>query len=168
MRVSHGRLTHRQPSRCQTRMFVPSETMPAVANHPSRRGSVIRWTGAVIALTIAIATVASSGHDETATAAPIWVVSAVDYHFHDAHPTPHLALNETLVVTNYGMNDHNVTIPGIGYSANVAPGKSLVIRNIGARLGGNGRYFMYCAYHRDLGMKGTIVIAPPGGGTPPP
>jgi len=27
---------------------------------------------------------------------------------------------------------------------------------------------MYCAYHRDLGMKGTIVIAPPGGAIPPP
>jgi len=106
-----------------------------------------------------------------AQAAPVWVVSAVDYHFHDAHPTPHLALNETLVVTNYGMNQHNVTIPGIGYSANVAPGKSLVIRNIGARLGGNGRYLMYCAYHRDLGIppsaacSGGVAPQVPGPGT---
>jgi plastocyanin len=121
-----------------------------------------------VALTIATVAVAGAGNVQTAKAAPIWVVSAVDYHFHDAHPTPHLALNETLVVTNYGVNDHNVTIPGIGYSANVVPGKSLAIRNIGARLGGTGRYLMYCAYHRDLGMRGTIVIAPPGGGTPAP
>ena len=139
-----------------------------VADNPTRPGTVARWAGAVIALTIAIVAAATAGNEQTATAAPIWVVSAVDYHFHDAHPTPHLALNETLVVTNYGMNDHNLTIPGIGYSANVAPGKSLVIRNIGSRLGGNGRYVMYCAYHRDLGMRGTIVIAPPGGRTPPP
>jgi plastocyanin len=127
----------------------------------------VRWAGVVVALTVVIVAVAGAG-EPTAKAAPVWVVSAVDYHFHDAHPTPRLALNETLVVINYGMNSHNVTIPGIGYSANVAPGKSLVIRNLGARLGGNGRYFMYCAYHRDLGMKGTIVIAPPGGPIPPP
>ena len=139
-----------------------------MAANPTRPGTIARWTGAVIALTIAIVTLATAGHEQTATAAPIWVVSAVDYHFHDAHPTPHLALNETLVVTNYSTNDHNVTIPGIGYSANVAPGKSLVIRNIGARLGGDGRYLIYCAYHRDLGMKGTIVIARPGGAIPPP
>jgi plastocyanin len=138
-----------------------------VATDRTARG-VLRWTAVIVALTIAIATVATAGHDQTAKAAPVWVVSAVDYHFHDAHPTPHLALNETLVVINYGTNAHNVTIPGIGYSAIVAPGKSLIIRNVGARLGGYGRYFMYCAYHRDLGMKGTIVIAPPGGAIPPP
>ncbi len=131
------------------------------------RGSS-RLAVAASAVAVFAATVVWGRNATTAQAAPVWVVSAVDYHFHDAHPTPHLALNETLVVTNYGMNVHNVTIPGIGYSANVAPGKSLVIRNIGARLGGNGRYLMYCVYHRDLGMRGTIVIAPPGGGTPAP
>ncbi len=88
-----------------------------------------------------------------------YVVTAIDYHFHDAHPTRPIAVGRTLIVTNDGLNLHNVTIPAAHYSMDVKPGGRLVIKDIGALLGGPGRYPFFCAFHVNLGMKGVIVIA---------
>lgn len=86
-------------------------------------------------------------------------VTAIDYHFHDAHPTPPLAAGDTLRFTNQGRNVHNVTFVAAGYSEDIEPGGELVIEAIGELLGGPGRYVFVCAYHQERGMTGTVVIA---------
>jgi plastocyanin len=87
-----------------------------------------------------------------------YVVTAIDYHFHDAHPTLPIGPGRDLIVKNQGQNLHNVTIPALGYSRNVRPGDQLEIADIADRLS-PGRYVMFCKIHRDRGMSGVIVIA---------
>ena len=87
-----------------------------------------------------------------------YVVTAIDYHFHDAHPTFPIVRGRDLVVKNAGRNEHNVTIPSLVFTRDVRPGEQLTIDDIGGRLA-PGRYLLYCRYHRDRGMTGVIVIA---------
>ena len=87
-----------------------------------------------------------------------YVVTAIDYHFHDAHPTLPIGPGRDLIVKNQGRNLHNVTIPALGYSKNVQPGDQLEIPDIADKLS-PGRYVMFCKFHRDRGMSGVIVIA---------
>jgi hypothetical protein len=87
-----------------------------------------------------------------------YVVTAIDYHFHDAHPTFPIAGARDLVVKNQGRNLHNVTIPALGFSRDVQPGASVTIAEIAERLA-PGRYQLFCRIHRDRGMTGVIVIA---------
>jgi plastocyanin len=87
-----------------------------------------------------------------------YVVSAIDYHFHDAHPTFPIAPGRDLVVKNVGSNVHNVTIPALEVSSDVAPGEEFTIEDIAGRLD-PGRYELVCRYHEDRGMTGVIVIA---------
>jgi plastocyanin len=91
---------------------------------------------------------------------PPYVVTAIDYHFHDAHPTLPIGPGRDLVITNAGRNRHNVTIPALDYSMEVDPEGRLVIEDVAARFGGRaGRYPFVCLIHEDSGMSGTIVIA---------
>ena len=87
-----------------------------------------------------------------------YVVTAIDYHFHDSHPTFPIGPGRDLVVKNDGRSIHNVTIEALGYSRDVRPGARLTITEIAGRLG-PGRYPLVCVYHEDRGMTGTIVIA---------
>jgi plastocyanin len=87
-----------------------------------------------------------------------YVVTAIDYHFHDAHPTLPLGPGRDLVVKNASEHVHNVTITATGFSRDVNPGGQLRIPDIAELLGGPGSYSFYCAYHRDRGMAGVIVI----------
>ncbi|HJS26404.1 MAG TPA: cupredoxin domain-containing protein [Actinomycetota bacterium] len=87
-----------------------------------------------------------------------YVVTAIDYHFHDAHPTLPIADGRDLLVDNEGRNVHNVTIDALGVSSDVQPGERLTIDDIAARLP-PGSYALICRYHEDRGMTGTIVIA---------
>jgi hypothetical protein len=87
-----------------------------------------------------------------------YVVTAIDYHFHDAHPTLPIGSGRDLIVKNQGRNVHNVTIPALDYSRNVRPGDQLEIDDIADALA-PGRYVMFCSIHRDRGMSGVIVIA---------
>lgn len=86
-----------------------------------------------------------------------YVVTAIDYHFHDAHPTFPIGPDRDLVVKNAGRNLHNVTIPALDYSRNVRPGEQLTIGDIADRLS-PGRYVLFCKIHVDRGMSGVIVI----------
>ena len=90
-----------------------------------------------------------------------YFITAIDYHFHDAHPTPPLAPDRTIVVTNQGRNTHNVSVPGTNYSKDIAPGDKIVIHDIGKLFGGPGTHYFICKYHVNLGMKGTVIIANP-------
>ena len=98
---------------------------------------------------------------QTASASGPYHVTAIDYHFHDAHPTPPLAPDRTIVVTNAGRNVHNVSIPGTTFSKDVKPGDSIALHEIGTLFGGPGEHVFICKYHVNLGMRGTVVIAPP-------
>jgi plastocyanin len=88
-----------------------------------------------------------------------YVITAIDYHFHDAHPTFPIAPGRDLVVKNDSPNLHNVTIAAIDYSQDVQPGEELVIPDVASLFDGPGRYSMYCVYHEDRGMTGLLVIA---------
>jgi Cupredoxin-like domain len=87
-----------------------------------------------------------------------YVVTAIDNHFHDAHPSLPIGDGRDLVVRNQGRNLHNVTIDALQYSRDVLPGERLTIEDVTGRLE-PGRYALVCRYHDDLGMTGTIVIA---------
>ena len=88
-----------------------------------------------------------------------YVVTAIDYHFHDAHPTLPIRPGQGFVVTNQGRTLHNVTIPALGFSEDVRPGGQITIGSIADRLT-PGRHRFYCQIHvRGFGMKGVIVIA---------
>jgi plastocyanin len=89
---------------------------------------------------------------------PPYVVTAIDYHFHDAHPTFPIGPGRDLVVENAGRNVHNVTIPALEFSRDVRPGDRITIEDI-ADLLEPGSYELYCRIHRDRGMTGVIVIA---------
>ncbi len=88
-----------------------------------------------------------------------YVITAINYHFHDAHPTFPIAPGRDLVVKNASQNLHNVTIPALNYSEDVKPGEQLVIQDIASQFGAPGRYTFVCLYHQDRGMSGTLIIA---------
>jgi hypothetical protein len=88
-----------------------------------------------------------------------YVITAIDYHFHDAHPTPRLAAERLVIVTNQGRNVHNVTIPEIGYSRDILPGERISLGTVGALFDRPGRHRFSCAYHLDRDMTGVIVKA---------
>ncbi|MEX2275259.1 MAG: hypothetical protein WEA10_06830 [Actinomycetota bacterium] len=87
-----------------------------------------------------------------------YVVTAIDYHFHDAHPSLPIAPDRRLIVRNQGANTHNVSFPGTDFSENIKPGADVVIVEPGRLLGGPGRYRLVCVLHADRGMFGTVVI----------
>lgn len=88
-----------------------------------------------------------------------YVITAIDYHFHDAHPTFPIGPGRDLVIKNAGRNRHNVTIPALDYSMDIGPEDQLVIEDVAARFGSPGSYPFVCLIHEDRGMSGTIVIA---------
>lgn len=88
-----------------------------------------------------------------------YVITAIDYHFHDAHPTFPIDPGRDLVIKNAGRNRHNVTIPALDYSMYVDPGGQLVIEDVATQFGRPGRYPFVCLIHEDRGMSGIIVIA---------
>jgi hypothetical protein len=87
-----------------------------------------------------------------------YVVTAVDNHFHDAHPSEGLALDRSLVFKNEGRNLHNVTIVGTTLSRDFEPGERFSIRSLGSLVDGPGSYRLICKYHADLGMTGDLVV----------
>jgi hypothetical protein len=87
-----------------------------------------------------------------------YVVTAIDYHFHDAHPSMPINRKRALQFSNQGSNLHNVTIPGTDFLRNIRPGRRITIPVVGSVLGKPGRYQFFCALHVDRGMKGVLVV----------
>jgi plastocyanin len=111
----------------------------------------------VVAGTLAL--VALIGAAALGPSAPkVHTVTAIDYHFHDAHPTPALTLEDTLRFSNQGHSLHNVTFPSVGYSEDFRPGEEIVIERLGDLFDAPGRYVLFCVYHAERGMFGTLVI----------
>lgn len=86
-------------------------------------------------------------------------IVAIEYHFHDAHPSRPLAVTRTVLFSNQGTLKHNVTFPQFGFSRDLAPGATIAIADLGRKLGGPGVYTFFCKYHAALGMLGTIVVS---------
>ena len=88
-------------------------------------------------------------------------ITAIDYHFHDAHPSLPLDPGRTVLWVNAGRARHNVTFPTTGFSKDLPVGREFRIRRLGEKLGGPGTYTFFCKYHEAFGMTGVIVIGSP-------
>ena len=91
-----------------------------------------------------------------------YVVSAIDYHFHDAHPSKPIALDRAVQFSNQGSNPHNVTIEGMDYDRTFEPGERITIDPVSSLLASPGRYPFVCKLHADRGMSGVLVLVGPG------
>jgi plastocyanin len=87
-----------------------------------------------------------------------YVVTAIDYHFHDAHPSLAIAVDRAVQFSNQGRNPHNVTIEGTAYDRTIEPGERITIDPIGSLLPEPGRYAFVCRLHADRGMSGVLVL----------
>jgi plastocyanin len=87
-----------------------------------------------------------------------YTVSAVDYHFHDAHPSRPIRLDQGVRFRNVGQNIHNVTFETVQYSRDLLVGALEVIDPVSSLFPGPGRYRFHCAYHLDRKMTGVLVI----------
>lgn len=87
-----------------------------------------------------------------------YVVTAIDYHFHDAHPSLPIELGRAVQFSNQGRNPHNVTIEGTSYDRTFRPGARITIDPIGSLLDSPGRYPFVCKLHADRGMSGVLVL----------
>ncbi len=87
-----------------------------------------------------------------------YAITAIDYHFHDAHPTRVLTADRTVRFTNQGTVRHNVTFPEFGYSHDLPVGEVLEIKDLGQKLGGPGTYSFFCRFHESFGMTGTVIV----------
>jgi hypothetical protein len=85
-------------------------------------------------------------------------ITAIDYHFHDAHPSLPISPDRAVVFVSGGRNIHNVTILGTDYNRDLPVGGELVIDPISSVLPEEGLYDFYCSYHRDRKMEGVLVI----------
>ena len=89
-----------------------------------------------------------------------YVVTAIDYHFHDAHPSLPIALDRALQFSNQGRNPHNVSIEGTDYDRTFQPGVRITIDPVSSLLDSPGRYPFFCKLHADRGMAGVLVVGP--------
>jgi hypothetical protein len=87
-----------------------------------------------------------------------YVVTAIDYHFHDAHPSLAIPLDRAVQFSNQGRNPHNVTIRGTDYDRTMQPGERITIDPIGSLFDGPGRYPFVCKLHADRAMSGVLVL----------
>ena len=131
-----------------------------------------RITTALVALTLVAPACGGGGGEPaptTVTDRPLseisydpskpWVITAVDNHFHDSHPTPLLDPDSSLVIKNAGRNLHNVTFVGTDFSEDIEPGGQIVIDPIRDLLPPPGPWTLICQYHASQGMQGTIRFA---------
>jgi len=88
-----------------------------------------------------------------------YVITAIDYHFHDAHPTPRLSPEREVIVSNQGRNLHNVTFEELGFSRDLEPGDRISLGKIGELLERPGDHPLVCVYHVDREMTGLIRVA---------
>ncbi len=108
--------------------------------------------------TAAIVLLALTGCENEPEPAGPYVVTAIDYHFHDAHPSLPIALDRAVQFSNQGRNPHNVTIEGTAYDRTFRPGARITIDPVSSLLDSPGRYPFFCKLHADRGMSGVLVV----------
>jgi hypothetical protein len=106
---------------------------------------------------ILLGTGCGGGEEPEETRRP-YVVTAIDYHFHDAHPSLPIELDRAVQFSNQGRNPHNVTIEGTSYDRTVQPGERITIEPVSSLLSSPGRYPFFCKLHVDRGMSGVLVL----------
>ena len=116
-----------------------------------------------------IAVLAAACSDPTASSPAAqgigpYVVTAIDYHFHDAHPSLPIAVDRAVQFSNQGRNRHNVTIEGTDYERTIQPGQRITIDPIGSLLPAPGTYPFVCRLHADRGMSGVLILVEKGTG----
>ncbi len=116
----------------------------------------------VLRAAAAIALLTLTGCDDQPPTRGPYVVSAIDYHFHDAHPSKPVALDRAVQFSNQGSNSHNVTIEGTDYDRTFEPGERITIDPVSSLLASPGRYPFVCKLHADRGMSGVLVVIGPG------
>jgi plastocyanin len=86
-----------------------------------------------------------------------FVISAIDNHFHDVHPSEHktIAAGRPVVVKNYGLFTHNFTLVGTGFSKDIPSGDEIQVGTLPP-----GHYTLFCKYHVSVGMAGAFDVAP--------
>ena len=116
-----------------------------------------RHTPALVALLVLAGACEPSSPVRSEEPGP-YVVTAIDYHFHDAHPSLAIPLDRAVQFSNQGRNPHNVTIEGTDYDRTIEPGERITIEPIGSLLPSPGRYAFVCRFHADRGMSGVLVL----------
>ena len=114
--------------------------------------------GLAAAVVLLLPGCADPGPVETPDDEGPYVVVAVDYHFHDAHPSKPITLDRVVEIDNQTNNLHNVTFTELGFDRNVRAGKDLRIDPIGELVEQPGVYSFVCKFHQDRGMTGVLVI----------
>ncbi|MGH2674467.1 MAG: cupredoxin domain-containing protein [Actinomycetota bacterium] len=112
---------------------------------------------ALVALLL-VASSCSGAPDQTTDDLRPYVVTAIDYHFHDAHPSLPIPLGRAVQFSNQGRNRHNVTIEGTGYDRTFGPGRRITVDPIGSLLETPGRYPFFCKLHADRAMSGVLIL----------
>jgi hypothetical protein len=87
-----------------------------------------------------------------------YVVTAIDYHFHDAHPSRLLSPRREVIISNQGSNVHNVTFEGTNYARDIQPGERLSLGPIGRLFDEPGPQRFACKYHLDREMRGVLLV----------
>jgi plastocyanin len=113
----------------------------------------LRVSAAIVALAVG-----ACSEGGTREAERPYVVTAIDYHFHDAHPSFPIRLDRAVQFSNQGRNPHNVTIEGTLFDRTIRPGERMTIDPIASVLPEPGRYPFFCKLHADRGMSGVLVI----------
>ena len=80
-------------------------------------------------------------------------LSMVDHAFDPASLT--VASGATVDVSNDGEAPHNITVEGAGIDEDFDPGQSGSV-TFDLEPGG---YTMFCEYHREAGMEGTLTVS---------
>ena len=92
------------------------------------------------------------------TAEGPYVVTAIDYHFHDAHPSEPIQLGRAVDFNNQGENLHNVTFEELDFDENLPKGERISIDPVSDLVEEPGRYAFFCKFHADRGMTGVLVV----------
>jgi plastocyanin len=119
---------------------------------------VIRRRLPALTLLLCAASCTSGSAGPTPSPQGPYVVTAIDYHFHDAHPSLEIDLDRAVQFSNQGRNPHNVTIEGTDYDRIVEPGERITIDPIRSVLSAPGTYPFFCRLHADRGMSGVLVL----------
>ena len=119
-----------------------------------RKGTLVA-TVVAAALVLAACGGGGDGGDTTADTAgdTASTLSMVDNAFEPAALT--VASGATVEVSNDGEAPHNITIEGEGIDEDVDAGQSTSVTFDLA----TGDYTMFCEYHRDAGMEGTLTVS---------
>jgi plastocyanin len=116
------------------------------------------FVGLTLAVLTGCAADQAPGTEVPQAAGGPYVVTAIDYHFHDAHPSLPISVERAIQFSNQGRNRHNVSIEGTSFDEMIRPGKRLSIDPIGSLLSEPGRYPFVCKIHADRGMSGVLVV----------